>query len=80
MSDEEDSQEKCIIPDQQNCEIEELCSETLAAKSNIPLIEKLLDNLSEKFSLKEKLGISVSEKLAKNLNSLFTNGMEEEKF
>ena len=80
MSDEEDSQEKCIIPDQQNLEVQELCSETLAAKSNIPLIEKLLDNLSEKFSLKEKLGIPVSEKLAKNLNSLFTNGMEEEKF
>ena len=80
MSDEEDSQEKCIIPDQQNLEIWELCSETLASKSNVPLIEKLLDNLSEKFSLKEKLGIPVSEKLAKNLNSLFTNGMEEEKF
>ena len=41
--------------------------------------EKLLDNISEEFSTKEKLGTPVSEKLAKIVNFLFTSGMEEEK-
>ena len=37
MSDEEDSQEECIIPDQQNLkeEIQELCTETPAGNSNL---------------------------------------------
>ena len=42
--------------------------------------EKLLDNISEEFSSKVELGTPVSEKLAKIVNVLFTNGMEEEKF
>ena len=37
MSDEEDSQEECIIPDQQNLteEIQEFCTETPAGNSNL---------------------------------------------
>ena len=44
MSDEEDSQEECIIPDQQNLteEIQELCTETPAGNSNLNN-EKLRD-------------------------------------
>ena len=81
ISDKEDSQEECIIPDQQNLaeEIPELCTETPARNSNLDY-EKLLDNISEEFSSKEELGTPVSEKLAKTVNSLFTSGMEEEKF
>ena len=46
MSDEEDSQEECIIPDQQNLteEIQKLCTETPAGNSNLDN-EKLLDNM-----------------------------------
>ena len=65
MSDQEGSQEECIFPDQQNLaeEIQELCTETPAGNSNIPLNnEKLLDNISEEFSSKEELGTPVSEK------------------
>ena len=38
MSDEKDSHEECIFPDQQNIAegIQELCTETPAAKKNIP--------------------------------------------
>ena len=81
MSNKEDSQEECIIPDQQNLaeEIQELCTETSAGNSNLDN-KKLLDNISEEFSSKEELGTPVSEKLAKIVNSLFTSGMEEEKF
>ena len=73
---------QCIILDQQNLakEIQELCTETPAGNSNIPLNnEKLLDNISEEFSSKEELGTPVSEELTKIVNSLLTNGMEEEK-
>ena len=67
MSDEDDSWEKCIIPDQKNLaeEIQELCTKTPARNSNILLNnEKLLDNISEKCSAKEELVKPVSEKLA----------------
>ena len=39
MSDEEDSREECIIPDQKNLaeEIQELCTETPARNSNMLL-------------------------------------------
>ena len=80
MSDEEDSQEECIIPDQQNLaeETQELCTETPAGKNNLNN-EIFLDNISDEFSSKEELGNPVSEKLAKIMSSLFTCGMEEEK-
>ena len=67
MSDEDDSWEKCIIPDQKNLaeEIQELCTKTPARNSNILLNnEKLLDNISEECSAKEELVKPVSEKLA----------------
>ena len=77
MSGDEDSQEKCISPDQQNLaeEIQELCTETPVGNSNLNN-EKLSDNISEELSSKEKLGTSVSKKLAKIVNSLFTRGMK----
>lgn len=67
MSDEDDSWEKCIIPDQKNLaeEIQELRTKTPARNSNILLNnEKLLDNISEECSAKEELVKPVSEKLA----------------
>ena len=81
ISDEEEFQEECIIPDQQNLahEIQELCSGD-QNDPNIGSSEVLLDNISQEFSSKEELGKPVSDKLSKIVNTLFLNDMEEEKF
>ena len=61
INDEEEFQEECIIPDQQNLahEIQELCSGD-QDDPNIGSSEVLLDNISQEFSSKEKLGKPVS--------------------
>ena len=76
ISDEEEFQEECIIPDQQNLahEIQELCSGD-QNDPNIGSSEILLDNISQEFSSKEELGKPVSEKLSKIVNTLFLNDM-----
>ena len=81
ISDEEEFQEECIIPDQQNLvdEIQELFSGD-QVDPNIGSSDVLLDNISQEFSLKEELGKPVSNKLSKIVNELFLNYMEEEKF
>ena len=81
ISDEEEFQEECIIPDQQNLahEIQELCSGD-QDDPNIGSSEALLDNISQECSSKEELGKTVSRKLSKILNTLFLDDMEEEKF
>ena len=65
MSDEQDSQEECVIPDQQNVpeEIQELCTETPAGNSNLNN-EKLIVNTSEEFSSKGEVGTPASEKIS----------------
>ena len=42
--------------------------------------EVLIENISQEFSSTEDTGKPVSEKLSKNVNTLFLNDMEEEKF
>ena len=81
INDEEEFQEECIIPDQQNLahEIQELCSGD-QDDSNIGSSEGFFDNISQEFSSKEELGKPVSDKLSKIVNTLFLNGMEQEKF
>ena len=63
ISDKEEFQEQCIIPDQQNLahEIQELCSGD-QDDPNIGSTEVLLDNISQEFSSKEELGKPVSDK------------------
>ena len=80
ISDEEEFQEECIIPDQQNLpdEIQELCL-GYQVDPNISS-DILLGNISHEFSSKEQLGKPVSDKLSKIVNSLFLNDMEGEKF
>ena len=81
INDEEEFQEECIIPDKQNLahEIQELCSGG-QDDTNIGSSEVLLDNISQEFSSKEELSKPVSAKLSKIVNTLFLNGMEQEKF
>ena len=81
ISDEEEFQEECIIPDQQNLahEIQELCSGD-QNDPNIGNSEVLFDNISQEVSSKEELGKPVSEKISKIVNTLFRNAIEEEKF
>ena len=80
ISDEEEFQEECIIPDQQNLadEIQELCS-GYQVDPNISS-DILLGNIAQEFSSKEQLGKPVSDKLSKIVNSLFLIDMEKEKF
>ena len=63
ISDKQEFQEQCIIPDQQNLahEIQELCSGD-QDDPNIGSTEVLLDNISQEFSSKEELGKPVSDK------------------
>ena len=65
MSDEQDSLEECVIPDQQNVpeEIQELCTETPAGNSNLNN-EKLIVNTSEEFFSKGEVGTPASEKIS----------------
>ena len=63
ISDKEEFQEECIIPDQQNLahKIQESCSGD-QDDPNIGSSEVLLDNISQEFSSKEELGKPVSDK------------------
>ena len=72
ISDEEEFQEECIIPDQQNLadEIQELCSGD-QVDPNIGSNEVLLQNISQEFSSKEDLSKPVSAKLSKIVNNCF---------
>ena len=80
ISDEEEFQEECMIPNQQNLadEIQELCSGD-QVDPNIGSSEDLLENISQEFSSKEELDKPVCEKLSKIVNTLFLNDKEEEK-
>ena len=57
---------------------QDLYTETSAENNNLKN-EILFDNISEEFSSKRDLGIPVSKKLTKIVNSFFNIGLEEEK-
>ena len=80
ISDEEEFQEECIIPDQQNLadKNQELCLGD-QVDPNIDSSKVLLENISQEFSSNEVLGKPVCDKLSKVVNTLFLNDMEEEK-